>query len=294
MMLLPVGWDSYAQPSALPVKNIIFDQLPEKLGLSQSSINCMLQDREGYLWIGTWSGLIRYDGYSTTVFHSNSSRGKIKSNKITALHEDKNGNLWVGTHMGGLFLYDKYADNFTHFAHDPANPESLSNNNVWSIQQDADGKIWIGTEYGLNVFDGTQNVFVKFFNVPGDSTSLRQNFVTDIFLSADHSLWIGTQSGINRLVKSAGRNTFKSYVYSSLHKDNDLHNYIYKIGELLVDGKSTIWLSTKKGLKKWEGGNLTNFLVDGKPSTYSFSRSLLTVNCDNPYILGFGNGASFF
>ncbi|HNF81319.1 MAG TPA: two-component regulator propeller domain-containing protein, partial [Cyclobacteriaceae bacterium] len=71
-----------AQPGELRKKRIIFDQLLENQSLSQSSINCVLQDHDGFLWIGTFSGLIRYDGYKTTVFHSENLPGKIQSNKI--------------------------------------------------------------------------------------------------------------------------------------------------------------------------------------------------------------------
>ena len=296
-ILLPVGWDCVAQPASLPKKNIIFDQLPEKLGLSQSSINCILQDREGYLWIGTWSGLIRYDGYTTTVFRSKSGVGKIKSNKITTLYEDNKGNLWVGTHMGGLFQYDKNDDTFTHFKYDPANPESLSNNNIWSIQGDDEGNLWVGTESGLNVFDGTHNVFTKFFNIPDDPTSLSANFITDLLFSSEHDLWISTAVGINRLVKSAAHPgyTFENHFYATRPDDNYLHNYIYQIGELIVDGKSSIWFSSMKGLKKWEDGALKNFMVEGESSAHSFSRSLLPVNGDQPYILvGSEMGLHFF
>src|SRR5690349_21331486 len=80
-----------AQPSEVPVKNIVFQQLPGEFSLSQSSINCILQDRDGYLWIGTWSGLIRYDGYTTKVFYSGNGADQIKSNKITSIYEDRAG-----------------------------------------------------------------------------------------------------------------------------------------------------------------------------------------------------------
>lgn len=296
-ILLIQAWDSDAQPSALPKKNIIFDQLPEKLGLSQSTINCMLQDREGYLWIGTWSGLIRYDGYTATVFHSDRGLGKIKSNKITALYEDRNGNLWIGTHMGGLFQYDKNVDTFTHFSHDPTNPESLSNNNICSIQGDEDGQLWVGTENGLNVFNGTQNVFTKFFNTEGNPGSLSSSFITDMLLSSEHDLWISTPLGINRLVrsKSISDYRFERHLYPSKPEDSYLHNYVYQISELIVDGKSSIWFSSMKGLKKWEEDGIKNFMVGGKPSSYNFSRSLLTVNDDHPYILvGSEMGLHFF
>src|SRR6187200_2263318 len=111
-VLIALPGSIMAQPSTLLQKNVIFDQIPQKLGLTQASINCILQDREGYLWIGTWSGLVRYDGYTTTVYYSSRAPGKIKSNKITALHEDLKGNLWIGTHMGGLFQYNRNDDTF--------------------------------------------------------------------------------------------------------------------------------------------------------------------------------------
>src|SRR5688572_23406784 len=152
-----------AQPSTLLEKNIVFDQVRQELGLTQATINCVLQDREGYLWAGTWSGLFRYDGYSTTVYHSSRGAGKIKSNKITTLYEDANGRLWIGTHMAGLFQYNRDDDTFTHYSHDPANPESISSNNISSIEEDKEGNLWVGTEHGLNFFDGTRNKFQKFF-----------------------------------------------------------------------------------------------------------------------------------
>src|SRR5690349_8897672 len=169
-----------AQPSELPQKNIIFEQLPEKLGLSQSSINCTLQDREGFLWVGTWSGLIRYDGYSTTVFHSDNAPDKIKSNKITTIYEDRKGNIWVGTLQGGLFRYNKNTNTFDHFKNSE-DQNSLSDNNIWAIQEDKDGVLWVGTEHGLNRWNENKNTFKRFFTVDGDSLSLSQDIVTDLF-----------------------------------------------------------------------------------------------------------------
>ncbi|MBA4053638.1 MAG: hypothetical protein C0490_02900, partial [Marivirga sp.] len=285
---------SIAQPSALPKKNIIFEQLPDKLGLTQSSINCMLQDREGYLWIGTWSGLVRYDGYNTTVFHSKSAPGKIKSNKITALYEDQSGNLWIGTHMGGLFQYDKNGDTFKNYVHDPQNGYGLSSNNITAIGGDGDGKLWIGTENGLNVFDGKRNAFAKFYHTEGTKGSLSSSFITDIFFSSEGDLWISTPNGINRLIGSSSV-SFENYFYSARGEEYTLQNYIYQIGELIVNGKSSMWFSSMKGLKKWEGGKLKNFLVEGKPTGYNHTRSLLAINGANPFILiGSETGLHFF
>src|SRR5258708_31552532 len=143
----------HAQPSSLLTKEIIFDQLPLELGLSQNSINCILQDSKGFLWVGTWSGLIRYDGYSSVVYHSDNGPDKIKSDKITAIYEDHSGYLWIGTQMAGLFKFDRNSEKFLQYKHDPSDKNSLSDNNVWCIKDDSDLNLWVGTENGANILD---------------------------------------------------------------------------------------------------------------------------------------------
>jgi len=83
LLLLLGRSSSYGQPADLTSKRIRFEQFPNDLNLSQNSINCILQDHNGFLWIGTWSGLIRYNGYATTVFHAGSQSGNLKSNQIS-------------------------------------------------------------------------------------------------------------------------------------------------------------------------------------------------------------------
>jgi signal transduction histidine kinase/ligand-binding sensor domain-containing protein/DNA-binding response OmpR family regulator len=284
-----------AQPSGLPEKEIIFDQLPEKLGLSQSSINCILQDREGFLWIGTWSGLLRYDGYSTVVYHSDNAPNKIKSNKISAIYEDRQGYLWVGTHMGGLFRYDKNKDIFTQFSHHEGDAKSLSHNNVNCIGEDQYGELWVGTENGLNVFDSENKNFTSFFSTPNDTTSLAQNIVTDIFLSSLKELWIATANGLQKVSKDGASYKFKTYRYTLDPANQYHHNYIYKICELPANGKPAIWFCTIRGLKKLQDGVITNYQVPDKPSSFSFIRSMYAVKGARPYIItGSEKGLSFF
>src|SRR6187551_912195 len=114
VLLLGAG-GALSQPATLPDKNIVFSRLHENLGLSQSSINDILQDKDGYLWVATWSGLIRYDGYSTKIFHSGTGEADLKGNLISCLFEDHEGKLWIGTHVSGLFQYDKKTDRFVNY-----------------------------------------------------------------------------------------------------------------------------------------------------------------------------------
>ena len=283
-----------AQPSTLLQKNITFDQIQQKLGLTQASINCLLQDREGYLWIGTWSGLIRFDGYSTTTYYSSSAAGKIKSNKIQTLYEDSKGNLWIGTHMGGLFRYHRNDDTFIHYAHNSSDPESLSSNNISKIQEDKDGNLWVATEYGLNVFDDKQNSFRRFFNENNDASSLSNSYTKNLYLSSDKTLWIATQSGLNRLIASGNSYKFERYRVPNT-SPGDLQNYIFDITELQENGKTSIWCSTMKGLLRLSEGKIQTFAVAGKPSPYSFMRCILSVGGDSPFIIaGSELGLHFF
>src|SRR5206468_10639538 len=70
-------------------------------GLPQNSILSIAQTRDGYLWLGTWGGLARFDGVRFTVFNRGNTE-ELKNNYIYALHEDHEGSLWIGTGGGGL------------------------------------------------------------------------------------------------------------------------------------------------------------------------------------------------
>src|SRR3954469_11253001 len=80
-------------------------------GLPQNSVTAILQTRDGYLWVGTFGGLARFDGLKFTIFDTGNSPG-LKSNRIIALFEDHTGVLWIGTEQGGLSRYSQGA--FTH------------------------------------------------------------------------------------------------------------------------------------------------------------------------------------
>jgi len=86
----------------------IFRQLTDADGLSQSTIFSMIQDRDGYLWLGTIDGLNRYDGYEFRVYINDASNASsISDNFISALYEDSDGLIWIGTVNGYLNRFDR-------------------------------------------------------------------------------------------------------------------------------------------------------------------------------------------
>ena len=99
-------------------------------GLPQNSVNAMLQDHHGYIWIGTFGGLARFDGERFTVFDSANTPG-FGSDQIVSLYESRSGALWIGTVDGGLIrLQDGVATTYTE-------RDGLPNRWVTSIRGDA-------------------------------------------------------------------------------------------------------------------------------------------------------------
>jgi ligand-binding sensor domain-containing protein len=87
-----------AQSNTLPFG---FEHIQEQQGLSHSVMSAILQDRDGFLWLGTFEGLNRFDGTHFTIFKSNpDNRRSLGNNRIHALCQDKTGRIWIGTHKG--------------------------------------------------------------------------------------------------------------------------------------------------------------------------------------------------
>lgn len=113
-------------------------------GLPQASVNALLQGRDGYLWIGTYGGLVRFDGDSFKTFHA--SPGGLVSNRILSLHEDRRGRLWIGTEGAGIALYESGRFRPLDFCGGTCQ--------INAIRPSADGrKLWVVGPQGVFEFD---------------------------------------------------------------------------------------------------------------------------------------------
>lgn len=112
-----------------------FDSWTTDEGMPQNSVQAILQSRDGYLWLTTFDGLVRFDGVRFTVFNRANTPG-IKSNRFTALYEDRNGVLWIGTEYAGLTRYD--GRRFETFALD-----GEGSGLIRGITGDEAGRLWL-------------------------------------------------------------------------------------------------------------------------------------------------------
>jgi len=140
--------------SQAPGSSVFFEHLTIDGGLSQSAGLALLQDHQGFIWIGTQDGLDRYDGYNFTNFkYDPEDPNSLSYNCIIALYEDQNNNLWISTWGGGLNRYDPKSETFTRYGVDSDNPNSISDTVIPAIVEDESGNIWIGTTGGLDLLN---------------------------------------------------------------------------------------------------------------------------------------------
>lgn len=147
-------------------------------GLSNSTVFTCLQDKKGFLWMGTKDGLNRFDGYTFKIFRHNPDDSlSIGSNRVRTLFEDKNETIYVGT-TKGLYRYNDTAENFI--------PINDSNGEVRDIKMDDTGNLWYILNFRLFKYN-IKNKKQKQYNSGTAATS--------ICLTANGDVWISTSGG---------------------------------------------------------------------------------------------------
>jgi len=216
-------------------------------GLPQNSIQAIAQTKDGYLWLGTERGLVRFDGVQFTVFDKGTTPG-LQSANTQALYEDRAGNFWVGT-WGGLHLIRDGRVAATYTTRD-----GLRSNRIVAICEDRLGAIWVGTSGG-----GISRVA----NGKIDATyTTREGLSNDRVwaLQEDHegSLWIGTDGG--------GLNRLRDGRLTVLGERDGVPGIVQTI---FVDSRGDLWIGTDGGgLLRRRGGSLRAFgTKDGLPSS---------------------------
>ncbi|MFL6333109.1 MAG: two-component regulator propeller domain-containing protein [Pyrinomonadaceae bacterium] len=154
-------------------------------GLPQNSVTTILQSRDGYLWVGTFGGLARFDGVKFTIFDTGNSPG-LKSNRIITLYEDRAGVLWIGTEQGGLSRY--FRGTFTTYT----TKEGLPDNYIYSLAEDAEGGLWVATGNGLARLAGRR------FTTYTTRDGLADNRIFLVKAGRDESLWLVSHNGLTR------------------------------------------------------------------------------------------------
>jgi len=232
-------------------------------GLSQTSVQCLMQDSRGFLWIGTQDGLNKYDGYSFNRFKNDpSDTSTISNNYIHCIYEDNDNNIWVGTNYG-LNKFDSEKQIFIRYLRDETDQNTIPEEEVYSIYQDDNGFIWIKTERFLSRLNPKTNKFRHYEHFNDIFSFISVNAKFSIFEDHKNQLWVGTKDGLNYFDREL--EIFKRYSYDSNDKKSLSNNRVKVIFE---DSENNLWIGTKNGLNRfnWEDENFTRYFSYSKQS----------------------------
>ena len=195
----------------------------------------VLQNRTGFLWVGTVIGLYRYDGYEYQVYrHAAGDSTSIPSNyiNVNAMAEDNDGHLWVGT-RAGVGRFDPATEQFRTYHHVPGGSTGLPHDRVNAVLVARDSTVWAGTNEGMARYDPVADAFVV---VPYTSPSYEKaDPVIALAEDAAGYLWLGTTRGLKRLNPKSG--AVELFMPSITDTVWSLH----------VDASGSVWVGTMNG-----------------------------------------------
>jgi diguanylate cyclase (GGDEF)-like protein len=192
----------------------------------------IIQDPSGFIWLGTQSGLVRWDGYRFRRYAADTQTpGSLPDSFILALHIDDRGRLWIGTSAGGLARYDAERDSFAV----AAGPSGVKGTAVLSITGDGEGGLWVGTESGLGHVDA-QHLDQLTPLATAQADGLPEGGVQAVLSDRDGNLWVGTRHGLWR--RSTGTRAFVAAPLVTPEESEPAVTRLYQ------DSAGRIWIGT--------------------------------------------------
>ncbi|TXK50802.1 hypothetical protein FVR03_03880 [Pontibacter qinzhouensis] len=224
-LLLVLGY-----PVVVDAQQYNFRSWTQEQGLPQSQVNALLQDHKGQLWLGTHSGLSRFNGTAFTTF---TRRQGLNSNHITALLQDKRNRIWIGTARRGIMVYNGQKISLRQL------PDVPGANRINSLAEDTAGRIWAATDGGL--FVTQQDAFVKAGNFP-------ELAYTAVLCTAAGEIWAGSATAGLFYSSTSGLRSFHTQ-NSSLPAN--------KVNFISQNTDGSIWVGTNMGVAVYARGRLS-------------------------------------
>lgn len=218
---------------------LFFRHLNTNDGLSNNTVYAINEDTLGFIWIGTRSGLNRFDGHGFRVYdHNNGLRNVF----INTIFRDSRGRMWVGTQGGGISRYEYETGDFTSFVHDPLKPNSISHDDVQAIVEDSRENLWIGThEGGLNLLEMATNKVTRIPIQKMLPEGYHIDRINTMLVESDSLIWIGTLDGLFYY------NPVKNRIAPLLINGTPINA---RILALFMEGTGKLWLGTQSGIIK--------------------------------------------
>ena len=302
-VLTPINKLSYAQS-----KNLIFNNINIEQGISQSTIEDIFQDSEGYIWLGTNDGLNRYNGYEFKIYNYEEYQNSISHNGITDITEDKYGNIWVNT-VSGVNKINKKTEKISNYTEING---KIKEDSTTEIIVTKDNNILVGTYEGLNIYNAKEDSFDIILE---QKDGILSSCIYSIDEDINGNIWIGTELGLNKLSKDfkvLETYTSESGIYNIFCDDEngfvwagsdssgllkidtktkEVTQYINdiedensipanQVGAIIRDIKGNLWVGTTNGLARYNEKNdsfdvYKNKVYDKNSLVYNDVRSII-------------------
>lgn len=226
-------------------------------GLS-NNINCLTQDKNGFLWFSTKEGLSRFDGYRFKMFHLDPDHEQtLNRDFINCLFTDANGVLWVGS-LNGLYYYDTDKEQMVRFLQPM--------NSIGAIDMDKTGQLWFIANRTVCRYNFSKNKLTVF---PAENFF----YASAICVTQNNSVWLATQDGYLQKFDSSTQ-SFKAFDVFA-HSPPPVSRYIMKI--IAVDSSALFVGTTSQGLKEFNSnsGAYTDLLSYNPDKTTIYVRDAI-------------------
>ncbi|MBN2523143.1 MAG: response regulator [Bacteroidales bacterium] len=203
-------------------------------GLSNNIINAIIQDPQGYMWIGTMGGLNRFDGCNNKIFEKIlEDSTSLADNMVYSINIDYKGSIWVGTQLG-LCLYNSDRENFKTYLLDEERYSLNTANRVTGIEEDSENNLYVAAEIGfLYLYDRNADTFIN------ESYNFRS--IKDFVIDEDDNFWLGGIFGLYYYNKKE-----QEVIHYDSFVENGKEYPIQEIVTIYEEG-DTIWIGTIKG-----------------------------------------------
>jgi signal transduction histidine kinase/ligand-binding sensor domain-containing protein/CheY-like chemotaxis protein/AraC-like DNA-binding protein len=209
-------------------------------GLSHNRIMCMLKDRDGFMWFGTWDGLNRFDGHSFVVYKSKpGDTSSLRNNRIENIIESKKtGFLWARAYDNRVYRFDKKTGQF--LAIEAGAPFTKRSQPIFTkMEMSKNGHIWLITKKeGIFLVDDPDSAHphcTRFAQGLNHNLSLPSNNIQFFHQDQQSNIWINTTNGLCVIEK----NRLGKYSSNTISKRADF--------TCADDTKDTLWMGTKAG-----------------------------------------------
>lgn len=253
-------------------------------------ITALAQGADGFLWIGTQKGLLRFDGYHFRRYtHRVDDATSMAGDFIFSMAVDHDGHVWIGHEVDGVSVLDPETETFTRYRHDPAQAAGVGPGNIYAIAVAPQGGVYLAADAGLTRYDPARRRFDAVVLGAGAPLPAPSERVRSLLIARHGTVWIGTQDGLLRMRPG-------HLAAEPMLTQGDVSLAGREIVSLMEDREGRIWVGTREhgaavvdaatGAIRWIGREH----VEREALSRSWINAIAQVSADEVWLSRYGAG----